>query len=454
MKASRESLGHESPAITTHTSAAVDFAFLEHCKAQLVRQGTIVLGALLLCNLIWWPTDAIIFGKVPEHVPILARGRTALVVLASVYLLLSLVHALRPYLYWLFVFASSGGVFAAAVTSSEVGGPDSPIFHTLYFAVFATTPLPLTLPRRVLATAILATSTGAGMFFTHPEYVHAKYAPLCLSFLVFTFLVSTWFGHNQFVLTRENFRQAAQLNEHKKMLESRVAERTEELRRLLDSLETTREVERARLSAELHDELGQEISALRYSLGLTKIRYAKDPSNIAANLDDLENLLQRAAQSTRNVVTDLRPKVIDDLGLGAAVEWLVERTRQRSSLECRLDMTGDLVPLDDRVTIAAFRIVQESLTNIIRHANASRVDVEIRANDEVIELRIADDGIGIDAARARGNTESSGVGLLGMRERVQALGGELALSVGIAGQGTEIHARLPRNITPSKSKKV
>ena len=117
-------------------------------------------------------------------------------------------------------------------------------------------------------------------------------------------------------------------------------------------------------------------------------------------------------------------------------------------------MTGDLVPLDDRVTIAAFRIVQESLTNIIRHANASRVDVEIRANDEVIELRIADDGIGIDAARARGNTESSGVGLLGMRERVQALGGELALSVGIAGQGTEIHARLPRNITPSKSKKV
>lgn len=422
----------------------IEQAFVDHCQTQLVRQGRVLLGALLLCNVVWWPTDAFVFSQVPEHVPILAKCRLALILLASVYLILSSLRPLRPYLFSLFTFAAGGGVFAAAATCAEVGGPDSPYFHTLYFAVFATAPLPLTLPRRVIATALLATATGTGMFVRHPEYLHATYAPLCVSFLIFTFLVSTWFGNSQFVLTRENFFQAAQLTEHKKMLELRVAERTEELRRLLNDLETTREVERSRLSAELHDELGQELSALRYSLGLTKIRYGKEPMKIAANLTDLEELLERAAQSTRNVVTDLRPKVIDDLGLGAAVEWLVERTRQRSDLDCRLEMTGDFLKLDDHVAIAAFRIVQESLTNVVRHAEASRVDVEIQAEDDVMTLRIADNGIGIDAGRARGSKQTSGVGLLGMRERVHALGGELTMGIGLEGRGTEVRCRLPR----------
>lgn len=422
----------------------IEQAFVEHCKTQLAHQQRVVLGALLLCNVLWWPTDAFVFSQVPEHVPLLGKCRAALILLATLYLLLSSLRALRPYLLWLFVFASSGGVFAAAITCSQIGGPDTPYFHTLYFAVLATAPQPLTLPRRVLATAFLAIATGSGLFFLHPEYLHAKYALLCVSFLIFMFLVSTWFGHRQFVLTRENFFQAAQLTEHKKMLEMRVAERTEELRRLLNDLETTREVERSRLSAELHDELGQELSALRYSLGLTKIRYGKEPMKIAANLTDLEELLERAAQSTRNVVTDLRPKVIDDLGLGAAVEWLVERTRQRSELDCRLEMTGDFLKLDDHVAIAAFRIVQESLTNVVRHAEASRVDVEIQAKDDVMTLRIADNGIGIDAARDRGRKQTSGVGLLGMRERVQALGGELTMGIGLDGRGTEVRCRLPR----------
>lgn len=422
----------------------IEQAFVEHCKAQLAHQQKVVFGALLLCNLVWWPTDAIVFGQVPEHVPMLAKCRAALIILALVYLALSSIRALRPYLYWLFVFATSGGVFAAAVTSSEIGGPDTPYFHTLYFAVLATAPQPLTLPRRIVATAILAVATGAGMFFLHPEYLHAKYAYLCVSFLCFIFLVSTWFGHRQFILTRENFFQAAQLAEHKKMLEMRVAERTEELRRLLNDLETTREVERSHLSAELHDELGQELSALRYSLGLTKIRYGKEPTKIAANLDDLGELLERASQSIRNVVTDLRPKVIDDLGLEAAVEWLVDRTKQRSELDCHLEMNGDLFMVDTRIAIAAFRIVQESLTNVIRHAEASRVEVDLRANEEAILLRIADDGIGLDASRAKGRKDSSGVGLLGMRERVHALGGELAMGAGLEGRGTEIRCQLPR----------
>jgi len=430
---------------TENTEDTVELAFQAHCKERMVRQSRLVMGAVMLCNLLWWPLDWYVYAFSPADIPALIRCRSILMVISGLFLLATFVRGLRPHIFAAFTIAAAGCTFVAGTTAGDMGGPNSPNFHTLYVVVLATVPLPLTLPRRIFATSVLATALGVGLFIFHPEHLAARFATLCVSYLFFCMVASTGFGHIQYLLSRDNFRQAAQLAEYGRLLESRVADRTQELRRLLDSLETARELERTRISRELHDELGQELSALRYSLGFTKMRYDKDPLGIVANLEDLEDLLRRTAQTTRSLVTDLRPRVIDDLGLGAAVDWLVKRTEERSALVIDLSISGEIMALDERVAIAAFRLLQEALTNIMRHARASAVSIEIRADEAFVSLLVRDDGVGITSTRGKENEEeTSGVGLLGMRERVNALGGEFWIGETQGHKGTEIRCRLPR----------
>src|SRR5262249_54501684 len=140
-------------------------------------------------------------------------------------------------------------------------------------------------------------------------------------------------------------------------------------------------------------------------------------------------------------------------GLEAAAQWLIERTEQRSRLTCRLSVTGDLKNLDDRVATAAFRVLQEALTNVVRHAEAQAVEVEIAAQKSHLELRISDDGIGLTPARARANRSGSHVGLIGMRERGHALGGQLEIRERAAnlGHGTVVHCQLPLALPAAES---
>jgi signal transduction histidine kinase len=227
-------------------------------------------------------------------------------------------------------------------------------------------------------------------------------------------------------------------------LEERVRAQIRELRLLAAHLERAREEERSRIARELHDELGQELTAMRYTLGFLKQRFERDPGSIRGNIDELESLLARTATTTRHLLSELRPRALDELGLDAGVAWLLEQTREKTGLRCELAASGSMQGLDADVATAAYRILQESLTNVARHAGASRVDVELTLRDEELELVVRDDGIGVEGAKgaAAGAGERRGMGLVGMRERADALGGELRIE-SRHGEGTTIRVRLP-----------
>ncbi len=424
-------------------------AFDEQCKARLRYDARLMQGVVLACDLLWWPFDYVVFADFPWRIQALWTPRVVLAVFTVSYLLALRFNFVGKNAYWPLLAAGTVQSWAAGFASGALGGAETPYFHTLYIALFSSVPFPLKPHQRALFNALIAAGLATGHLAANPTHIYSPHVYLGVSFLILSIFLSLAFGHGKFILDRDNFVQAQRLAEQAQLLENRVAARTAELRDLLDSVETARERERRRISRELHDELGQELSALRYSLEFTKVRYEREPSAIEANLKDLESLLRRTAQTTRNLVTELRPRVLDDLGLEAALEWLTERVEERSGVTCSLSVSGHVTDLDERASITAFRVVQEGLTNVVRHAQATRADVSVLAKDGILTVRVEDDGVGIHGEHGPRSQPSTGVGLLGMRERAHALGGAFQVEEGPGGRGTRIECTLPMAPPPS-----
>lgn len=423
----------------------VERAFRERCRATFDRHARILAGVVLAGVLLWWPFDALVFRTFPNVQKAMSECRIVLALATGLYLVFPRPPWLARYIPWLFSVASCVCCCTAAYTAGRMGGLDKHYFHMLYLTLLAPILLPLQLGPRAALCCAMAISTLAGLLVPFPQNLHSPHLLLAISWLIFSSLLSIWFGYVLFMLSRENFLQAYELAEHGHLLESRVAERTRELSALLSRIEKARESERRRIARELHDDLGQELSALRYSLGFTRRRYEKEPTEISANLADLDGLLERTVTTIRNLIAELRPRVLDDLGLTAAARWLLSRTKERSQLDCHLSVEGEIDGLDDRVATTAFRVLQEALTNTVRHAKAQRVDVAVAARDGTLELRITDDGIGLSAALARASRSGTHVGIIGMRERGHSLGGQVQV-IELASGGTEVYCRLP--LTP------
>jgi PAS domain S-box-containing protein len=201
----------------------------------------------------------------------------------------------------------------------------------------------------------------------------------------------------------------------------------------------TQEGERRRVARELHDEIGQVLTAIR--LNLNAVQHSVS-APIARKLDESIAIVDRALQQVRNLSLDLRPLMLDDLGLVAALRWYVDREAQRAGLTAEF-IAGELQKrLSPELETACFRIAQEALTNVARHAKATHVRVELSQRGEELHLVIRDDGIGFDAGTMGGAVSASRLGLTGMRERALIVGGRIEF-VSAPGQGTEIHARFP-----------
>lgn len=222
----------------------------------------------------------------------------------------------------------------------------------------------------------------------------------------------------------------------RKLIENELRQSKQRLRELVFHEEQRIEGERKRIAREVHDELGQLLTALRMDLSLLRQDTApQDPAR--AHIDAMRATVDTMIRVVRQVVTHLRPAALD-LGLLAAVEWLAEDFGQRWPFDCQvIAPEGDLLELDEPQALALFRVVQESLTNIARHAQARHVSIEFRHRGGTLRLMIRDDGQGFDPAAVRGG----GLGLLGMRERMLAIGAELAISSGPG--GTQVSIALP-----------
>ena len=228
-------------------------------------------------------------------------------------------------------------------------------------------------------------------------------------------------------------------------LESTVVKRTEQLSVLSRHLISVNEVEKARLARELHDELGAHLTSISMDLGAVTQQLAQSHPELAAQLRHAKTTLLETVELKRRIVEDLRPSLLDNLGLCAAIESYCEDFARMSSVRCDTDVVIHIDNREATLTIALFRIVQESLTNILKYAKANTVSVSLKRNETGLVLRVLDDGIGITEDALQ---KPMSHGLLGMRERALLLGGSLTIKPGPQGKGTCVEAVIPLPLTP------
>ncbi|MGF6754495.1 response regulator [Paraburkholderia sp. GAS42] len=223
----------------------------------------------------------------------------------------------------------------------------------------------------------------------------------------------------------------------RKRIEQELFESREQLRELSAYMEAIREEERKRIAMEIHDELGQLLTALKMDVSLLKMRLGGDP-DAKRKTDDMRELVEKTIWMVRNVANHLRPAALN-FGVVSALEWLVEDFGRRNSIPCQLHINGGEPVLPDAYATAVFRIVQASLTNVGRHADATRVDVTLTSTAATIDLHVSDDGRGFDPAMAH---TGYSYGLLGMQERARLIGGAMTID-SAPGMGTAISIHIP-----------
>jgi PAS domain S-box-containing protein len=230
----------------------------------------------------------------------------------------------------------------------------------------------------------------------------------------------------------------------RKNAEDRLKASSEQLRALSASLQSAREREAARIAHQIHDDLGGILTGLRWELeALEKmLDVPADPAHLRAmrtKLAAMLGLTDTTINVVRRIASELRPSILDDLGLVEAVEWQTQQFQARTGIECRSECSLQSIQLTDQQSTAVFRIVQEALTNILRHAQATRVNVSMHEENGHLELKVSDNGRGITQAEV---SNRKSLGLLGMRERAHLVGGDLDIIAQSKG-GTTLHVRVP-----------
>ena len=219
---------------------------------------------------------------------------------------------------------------------------------------------------------------------------------------------------------------------------ARVSASRQELRALAARLQRAREEERTTIAREIHDELGQALTGIKLDIAWMKRRLPRE-HDLSAQCQSMIERIDATLTTVRRIATELRPSVLDQLGLEAAIEWQGQEFSLRTGILVDFNVAVGTETIPEHVASSAFRILQESLTNVARHARASRVGVRLAVVDDVLALEIADDGIGIEPHRLDGTTS---LGLVGMRERALACGGELCIT-GRPTLGTTVALRIP-----------
>ena len=266
------------------------------------------------------------------------------------------------------------------------------------------------------------------------------------------------------VITKDGRRLAVEVNSHlifengaavgvqgtarditeRKAAEAKLRTTSEQLRALSARLQSAREEEGTRIAREIHDELGSVLTSLKWDLEGIDRHFSTPigPTELAALREKLHALMKRtdlAISAIRRIASELRPSVLDDLGLVAAIEWQAQQFQLRTGIVCYCDCSLEKVELREAQSTAVFRILQEALTNVLRHAQATRVDIKISKENDVLALSISDNGKGIPESET---SDQQSLGILGMRERAHLIRGEIDIK-GVDGKGTVVIVRVP-----------
>jgi len=223
------------------------------------------------------------------------------------------------------------------------------------------------------------------------------------------------------------------------LAEEKLKHSYEEIRELASHLEDIREEEKIKISREIHDELGQQLTAIKIDVSSTSKKINGDNEAIKQKLKHTTELIDEAIKTVRKIATELRPGILDDLGLVAALQWQSQEFQKRSGIKIKFDSAESDVTIAKNTAVALFRIYQESLTNVGRHAEATTVSATLQQKDNLIVLHISDDGKGFDVKEI-GHKKT--LGLLGMKERTLMMGGKYDI-ISLTGKGTTVAVSVP-----------
>jgi signal transduction histidine kinase len=204
-------------------------------------------------------------------------------------------------------------------------------------------------------------------------------------------------------------------------------------------MQNAREEERRRIAREVHDELGQSLTGLKIDLAWVRSKVIGLDERIAEKIDSMDRQVAETLSAVQRISSELRPGILDALGLSAAVEWLVRDFEKRTDIRCQLSIEPEEISVGATPAIDIFRILQESLTNVARHSKASSVRVRLHLTEKDVQLLVVDNGVGISDEHV---SSRKSIGLIGMRERVQVSGGSLRIH-GLPGEGTLVRAAIP-----------
>jgi len=225
----------------------------------------------------------------------------------------------------------------------------------------------------------------------------------------------------------------------RKQAEEELKSSREQLRNLSAYLQSAREQERTNIAREIHDEMGQTLTALKMDLSWLAKKLPKDQKSLLEKTRSMSELTDMTIKTVKKVSTELRPGLLDDLGLAAAMEWQAEEFQNRMGIKCELTLDPKDIMLDEKRSTAIFRIFQETLTNVARHAHATRIKVSFKEVAGTLELKVRDNGKGIAEKQI---SDPKSFGLIGIRERVHPWRGEVNIS-GIPDKGTTVTVSIP-----------
>lgn len=400
-------------------------AFERDRDALLGRVMPWMLGFFVVVSLAWWPFDLIIYADQPQTRAFMGQVRGAVIIHHLAWLTLGRAALRRHPEAW-GAFIAIGETWLVAWLGGAMGGLDTPWAYYMYIWPLALmgiaypllTRLTLELAMGMGALALYVVSSGTAL--DHPDLPHTA------SYMLFCCVFAALVGHGMWLLVRENFvqrrlieAQRARLDAFRRELEARVEAQTADLQVLTRRLETLREEERGWMAREMNDALAQELTGARFALDLVRTRLSTRGGPLDAALGAVHDRLGHAQASVHAISKRLRPPVLDELGLVAALSWLADDTAARAGLAVEFTAAPPDARLAAALETALYRITQEALSNVLRHAAASRVELRLVVADEHCALTVRDDGVGVDARQG----PTGGVGCIGIRERIAALGG-------------------------------
>lgn len=227
--------------------------------------------------------------------------------------------------------------------------------------------------------------------------------------------------------------------EERKQAEIKITESGNKLRRLTNQLQSIREEEKTRIAREVHDELGQTLTALKMELACLAHDVNKSSNGVPQRIQSMTQLIDSTIEAVQRIATELRPQILDVLGLSEAIRWETREFEKRTGIDCEINVSPEKIVLERNLSTTLYRIYQEAMTNVARHSNARHVTINLQESNNEIVLEIIDDGRGIQKQEI---FNSQSLGLLGLQERARALDGDTIIE-GSPTSGTTVRAVIP-----------